>query len=213
MIRLIQGSEKARNVAQVDQMHRLRKKIFFDRMHWDVNVVDGWEIDGFDDLNPLYLLSLDENEQVRGSLRLLPTTGPHMLADVFSTLLPEGELIRSATIWESSRFSVDLDAPSVRAENGVNHVTAELILGITEVGLAAGLTHVVSAYDLVMERVLKRAQCHAERLGEPQQVGRVKAVAGLFDVSNAMLKRVRAASGITGSVLEEQSASAIGLVA
>jgi acyl homoserine lactone synthase len=182
-------------------------------MHWDVNVVDGWEIDAFDDLNPLYLLSLDENEQVRGSLRLLPTTGPHMLADVFSTLLPDGEPIRSATIWESSRFSVDLDAPSVRAENGVNHVTAELILGITEVGLAAGLTHVVSAYDLVMERVLKRAQCHAERLGEPQRVGRVKAVAGLFDVSNAMLKRVRAASEITGSVLEVQSAGAIGLVA
>lgn len=213
MIRLVQGSEKGRNAAHIDQMHRLRKKVFFERMRWDVNVIDGWEVDRFDDLDPLYLLSIDENDKVRGSLRLLPTTGPHALADAFSRLLPDGEPIRSATIWECSRFTLDPDAPSVRAADGVIHVAVELILGMTEVGLEVGLSHVVTAYDLVLERALERAHCQAERLGEPQQIGCVEVVAGLFDVSNTVPRRVRAASGVTRSVLEQKSAGAIGLVA
>ena len=42
----------------------------------------------FDDANPLYLVSVDpDTEEYWGSLRLLPTTGPNMLRDVFPQLL------------------------------------------------------------------------------------------------------------------------------
>jgi len=55
----------------------------------------------FDDLNPLYLLSVDEGGELLGCLRLLPTTGPNMLRDVFNVLIPDGK-IESPLIWESS---------------------------------------------------------------------------------------------------------------
>jgi N-acyl-L-homoserine lactone synthetase len=64
----------------------------------------GYERDRFDDENPLYLVSVDpDTEEYWGSLRLLPTTGPNMLRDVFPQLL-DGDYIESATIWECSRI-------------------------------------------------------------------------------------------------------------
>jgi N-acyl-L-homoserine lactone synthetase len=84
MIRLIQGAE-------IEAMHRLRAAVFHERLAWPVTVLDGWERDGFDELNPLYVLVTTRDGTVRGSARLLPTTGPNMLADVFCDLLPEGK--------------------------------------------------------------------------------------------------------------------------
>ena len=87
----------------LDQMLKLRALVFKERLDWEVEVNDGQERDIFDDQDPLYLLSVDECNNLLGSLRLLPTTGPNMLRDVFSELTPNGR-IASPLIWESSRF-------------------------------------------------------------------------------------------------------------
>ena len=90
MIKLIQGSQSHENPDLIDQMFRLRAKAFADRLNWDVKVIDGQERDRFDDCDPLYILSLNPAGRVAGSARLLQTTGPNMLADVFPQLLPPG---------------------------------------------------------------------------------------------------------------------------
>ena len=205
MIRLVQSKYKAQYSDEVDQMHRLRASVFSGRLGWDVQVVDGWEIDPFDALDPLYLISLDNLGHVRGTLRLLPTTGPNMLRNVFHCLLPDGLVIESPRIWESSRFSVDLSLPAERSANRLNRVTGELLAGIVEVGMLAGLTHVVSVYDARMARVLKQAGCPADLVGEPRRIGEVMTYAGLFDTDEAMLGRIRAAAGLEGSVLEPET--------
>ena len=116
-------------------MFRNRALTFSERLGWDVKVRDGYERDVFDDANPLYLVSVDpRTHEYWGSLRLLPTTGPNMLRDVFPYLLDEGEYIESATIWESSRIcAVAIDGQPQRSRNGVNFVLSELIAGIGEV--------------------------------------------------------------------------------
>ena len=206
MIRLIPGSERAAHAAEIHQMHVLRRIVFSERLGWSVNVKDGWEIDEFDAADPLYLLSIDpETKSVRGALRLLPTTGPNMLRDVFNCLLPEGDRIESATIWESTRFAIHPDWLEERSTNGLNLTTGELLAGLTEVGLMIGLTQVVSVYDARMVRILKRAGCPADVIGAPQRIGSVMTYAGLFEVSNRTLENVRRASGITGTVLEPKT--------
>lgn len=204
MIRIVQSKNKEKYSQEMDQMHKLRASVFSDRLGWEVEVIDGWEIDAFDALDPLYLISLDDLGQVRGTLRLLPTTGPNMLRDVFHCLLPDGLVIESSRIWESSRFSVDLAHPAERSANRLNRVTGELLAGIVEVGMLAGLTHVVSVYDARMARVLKHAGCPADLVGEPQRIGGVMTYAGLFATDEEMLARIRAAAGLEGSVLEPQ---------
>ena len=63
-------------------MHRDRKTVFVDRLGWQVPVVNGdLEIDQFDGDDAIYLIAVDEAGGHAGSLRLLPTAGPHLLAD------------------------------------------------------------------------------------------------------------------------------------
>ncbi len=88
------------------EMHRLRYRVFKERLGWGVNVVDGAEADDFDSASPSYLLQRDRDGGVQGCVRLLPTTGPTMLRDVFSELLAGRAAPASREIWESSRFAL-----------------------------------------------------------------------------------------------------------
>jgi N-acyl-L-homoserine lactone synthetase len=87
-------------------MHRLRGRVFKDRLDWDVSVSDGLEIDQYDTFKPTYLLAVEQRDVV-GCVRLLPTTGRNMLADTFPVLLDGHAAPAAARIWESSRFCVD----------------------------------------------------------------------------------------------------------
>jgi len=203
MIRLVQGVDRKYFPKEIDAMHRNSAAVFAERLGWDVEVVYGWEIDAFDEANPLYLISLDNHTgEYRGSTRLLPTTGPNMLRDVFSCLLDEEETIESATIWEGTRFCVDINNTSERMSNILAYTSAEILCGICEIGLLAGLTHYVAVYDGRMARIFDRVQGQPEILGTPRQIGKVMTYAGFFEVSEDLLARVRSASGITESVLE-----------
>ena len=74
----------------IDKMFRLRAHVFHDRLNWDVNVTDGKERDRYDDEQPVYIIYCDhQGQEVKGSLRLLRTTGPTLLADIFCDTLPE----------------------------------------------------------------------------------------------------------------------------
>lgn len=59
-------------------MHRLRRRVFKERLDWDVSVSNGLEIDQYDSFKPTYLLAVEQRDVV-GCVRLLPTTGRNML--------------------------------------------------------------------------------------------------------------------------------------
>jgi len=206
MIRLIHGRNRTQFPKEIDEMYHIRKRVFFERMRWDVSVINRWEIDGYDALDPLYLVSVNEYGRVVGGLRLLPTMGFNMLNDTFPELLPEGQRIENPLIWESSRFSVDHEADVPIGKKGISRATAELGLAMNEVGGSVGLTHIVTVYDALMHRILKRAGCAGEPLGEPRRIGSVLAYAVFFEIGDATEKALRDASGIEGSVLEAETA-------
>jgi N-acyl-L-homoserine lactone synthetase len=82
----------------IDEMFRLRVRIFRYRLNWDVEVTDGKERDRYDDEQPVYIIHSDDGaREVKGSLRLLPTTGPTLLADIFSDTLPDAVMPGSTT--------------------------------------------------------------------------------------------------------------------
>src|SRR5215207_6383380 len=74
------------------EMHALRAKVFQGRLGWEVPVLSGMEIDGYDTLEPHYMMMREPDAGakagiLRGCWRLLPTQGPYMLKDSFSQLL------------------------------------------------------------------------------------------------------------------------------
>jgi acyl homoserine lactone synthase len=203
MIKLIEASYASFFPYEMDAMFRSRAETFSGRLGWEVVVKDGYERDRFDDLNPLYLVSVDPDVgHYWGSLRLLPTTGPNMLKDVFPQLLDEGQTVACSTIWESSRIcALTLLGQPDRSRSGVNYVLSELILGIGEVAVLAGLTQVVSVFDARIYRVLKAAGCNPKLIGTPTRIGETMCYAGLFDTGPGPLRAFREALGVRKTVL------------
>jgi acyl homoserine lactone synthase len=203
MLKVIEGRQSALFPKEMDAMFRNRALTFSERLGWEVKVKDGRERDEFDDENPLYLISVDPyTGQYWGSLRLLPTTGPNMLRDVFPFLLGRGEFIESATIWETSRIcAVAADGQPERGKNGVSLALGELLAGIGEVAIIAGLTQIVAVFDARIYRVLRTAGCNPQIIGKPCRIGDTMTYAGLFDTGEGPLQSIRDAVGIRGSVL------------
>jgi N-acyl-L-homoserine lactone synthetase len=202
MIQLVQGAYPGENIDIIDKMFRLRAKVFNDRLGWDVKVSDDREMDRFDELNPLYLVETDEHRNVLASLRLLPTTGPHMLSDVFSELMEPEDIIRSPRVLESSRFAVDTELLG-HLPNGLSTVTGKLLCALLESARAAGVDFVISVYDVRMERILRRAGCGFERLCQPRRIGDVLTVAGLCETAAAVTDEIRARNDLSGSIFAD----------
>jgi acyl homoserine lactone synthase len=190
----------------LDEMYRLRKRVFHDRLGWDVEITDGMEIDIFDRLDPSYIISVDSEGQVVGCVRQLQTTGPHMLSDVFSSILDGEPPLRSSRVWEATRFCVDTQRLSGgRGRNTISYVTSEIMIAAIELAISAGVTDAIAVVDPVMNRVLHRSgNGPYDYLGTPKQMGKVVAMAGLIDCTQERAARIRAFSGIEGNIFAQQ---------
>lgn len=162
MIKLIHGNRDGD--ADLDMMFRGRRRVFVDRLKWPLTVDPrGREIDAFDSLDPLYMLAMAANGALVGSMRLMPTTGPTLLNGPFCEAFDEPVDIRSAAIWDVTRFCVHPEAREV-TPTGMNRTTAELCQGLAEVALRVGLSHLIAIYDDRMMRVYMRIGWWPERL-------------------------------------------------
>lgn len=100
MIRIIQGYSLAD--ARDAAMFEGRRRLFVDLMRWDVPVVQGrFEIDQFDGPDAIYIGEFVDGADHRGSLRLLPSIGAHILGDLYPELcvgaVPRGPQVREIT--------------------------------------------------------------------------------------------------------------------
>lgn len=91
MIILQHGVVFAVEDALLDAMFRERRRIFVDLLGWNLPVSPaGCEIDQFDNASATYLIAVDDDGNHLGSMRLLPTVGPHILGSLFSSLAEDG---------------------------------------------------------------------------------------------------------------------------
>lgn len=212
MITVVDALNRDRFGPLLDEMFRLRARVFGERLGWEVSVRDGKEIDRFDALDPAYLVGLDEEGHVVSCARLLQTTGPHMLADVFGAILEGEPPLRSSRIWESTRFCVDTTRlKETGGLRGISRATCEILVGLNDYGMMAGIADIVTVIDPVMDRVLKRSACAPHGyVGAAKPMGKVSALAALLDCSEERSRAVRAFAGIEGSVfLTEEEALAL----
>lgn len=190
MILVIEPHNASRHKQLLQSMFKLRARVFRDKMKWDVNVVDGMERDEYDDLDPVYIVLTDDTaSEVYGSLRLLPTTGPTLLANTFSDTLPDAANLTAPTIWECTRLCIDDKLVGDRPEN-LMLASARLIEGLGEVALKAGIETVLGVFEPMMLRVYRRIGCTLEILGCTRRFER-PVYLGAFAVSEEILKDVK----------------------
>jgi acyl homoserine lactone synthase len=191
MIVVIEQHNAHRYSNLMDEMFRLRARIFHDRLRWDVQVVDGKERDKYDDEGPVYLIYTDdEAREVKGSLRLLPTTGPTLLADFFSDTLPDAVHLSAPTIWECTRFCLDDKILDRGRQDEQLFASAVLIAALGEVAINAGIESIIGNFESPMLRLYRRIGCEIELLGSTSRYGR-PIYLGLFPISEPILRRIK----------------------
>ena len=182
------------------QMHHDRKRVFVDTLGWELPSPLSWlEVDDFDDHRAVYLLARsEETGDHRGSVRLLPTTGPHMLSQLFSDLCA-GPVPIGADVWEISRL---VSSPDTIPGTSVIRIHRLLALALAEFALLNS----ISRYTLVTEAhrvpALLSVGWPVEPLGLPTWVTGQQLQALQISVSPATLAKMRSRLRIAASVLE-----------
>jgi N-acyl-L-homoserine lactone synthetase len=175
----------------MDEMFRLRARVFRDRLGWDVQVADGKERDKYDDLGPVYIIYADdETRKIKGSLRLLPTTGPTVLADIFSDTLPDAVHLSAPTVWECTRFCLEDKISPNQGHREALIASGVLIAALGDVAIKAGIESVLGNFDSAMLRLYRRIGCEVEVLGSTQRYGR-PVYLGSFPISEPILRKVK----------------------
>ncbi len=100
MLQLITASSYGDFADDLAEMHRHRFRVFKGRIDWDVATSDGMEKDGFDDLQPTYILQRDREASVCGRVRLLPTHRPdHAARYVSGASAWRRDAVRISSSW------------------------------------------------------------------------------------------------------------------
>lgn len=174
----------------MEKMFRLRALIFRKRKKWDVEVVDGKERDKYDDLGPVYIIYTDDGaKEVRGSLRLLPTTGPTLVSDVFSDTIPYAANLSAPTIWECSRVCVD-EKIVADGYDGIVHATAVLLGALGDVAIKAGIESIIGNFDAPGLRLYRRIGCEIDVIGRTSRYGK-PIYLGLHHISGDIVGRIK----------------------
>jgi len=185
--------EKYRSV--LDQMFRLRKRVFADELQWDVPVQGEYERDTYDALNPVYLIWCSPDAQtLYGSMRLMPTTGPTLLYDVFRETFPHGATLSAPSIWEATRTCIDVenvkrDHPGIDAARGFGL----LCLATAECAVAHSIQTLICNYEPYMKRVYARAGATVQELGRADKYGRRPVCCGAFRMNHQTVADMRGA--------------------
>lgn len=179
--------------------HRLRYRVFVERQHYDVPSYHGMEYDQYDTPAAVYLLPRSRDGRVCGTTRLIPTTRPYMIKQLWPDLVNGHDLPSSSEVWEATRFGVEPNlSPAER-----NRVTGEIVLACLEFGLMQGIRRYLVLMPVpIISRVIGGAGCSYSYLGEPHMLGRHRVAVASVDVSAEILIEARRRLNVDEPVIQ-----------
>lgn len=204
MIDLVLPETRFGFAAALMEMHHDRKQVFVDRFGWRLPAVGSWlEVDQFDDEYAIYLLARSPEGRHRGSVRLLPSSRPHLLDTLFSHLCPGGVPVGD-DCWEISRLVTN---PVDSSGSSVLKVHRLLALALVEFARDNN----IARYTLVAEAhrvpALLSVGWTVTPLGLPTMVDGEQLQALQIDLQPSTLRDMRRRLRIEQPVLRVQAAS------
>lgn len=148
MIHIVHAGNRHLYARQLDEMFVQRRIMFYERAGWrDLQLVDGREIDDFDDDRAVYLIALNDDEELEGSVRTRPTDDRCILVDKFPDLVaPDQPPLKGPEVWESTRIFTT-DAYRRTRQPGARMFHA-LALAAKEVAFEAGCRRMIGMCDI-----------------------------------------------------------------
>ncbi|MBK5072639.1 GNAT family N-acetyltransferase [Budviciaceae bacterium CWB-B4] len=168
-----------------NELAAYRYKVFVEKLGWELNTPIGYERDQFDKPDTVYVIARNSQKEIIGCSRLLPTTEPYLLSEVFPELLNGNHPPSSPYIWEISRFSaLDLNSSALEKQRGsLSSVVAAGLLKESINYLAQyNVKTIVTVSPLAVERLIKGLGYNVHRGGPPVLVDGHPVIACIIDV-------------------------------
>ncbi|WP_210523642.1 acyl-homoserine-lactone synthase [Pantoea ananatis] len=153
MLELFDVSYEELQTTRSEELYKLRKKTFSDRLGWEVVCSQGMESDEFDGSGTRYILGICEGQLVC-SVRFTCLDRPNMITHTFRHCFDDVPLPAYGT--ESSRFFVD----KARARELLGeHYPVSQVLFLAMVNWAQNnaYTHIYTIVSRAMLKILKRS--------------------------------------------------------
>jgi len=177
---------------------QLRYRMLVEAQYWEVGRFQGMEYDQYDTPAATYLVWMDSQGTVRGSVRTVPTDRPYMLKDLWPDMVEKGTLPCSLSVWEATRFCVDRTLP----ESLRQQVKQELVCAFLEFGLKNDIREMIGVMPpKLWQSVFITAGWDIEFLGKEKVIDRDVIIAGRMPISLPVLEKVRDRTGIKHPVL------------
>jgi acyl homoserine lactone synthase len=147
-----------------------RHQVFVERLGWQLPTEGGaigQERDQFDHSDTIYVVARDPEGHICGCARLLPTTGPYLLGEVFPHLLAGQSVLAAPDIWELSRFAAvsgacDCDGLAAGRNNARTLLAAAIACAAQH-----GIKRLIGVTFISIERLFRRMGVHVHRAGPP----------------------------------------------
>jgi len=125
----------------------------------------------------------------------------------YSQLLEMAHLSTYHRMIQSSRFCRGTNTAVEREQAGLRLATLVMFAGIVEWSILSGYREFVTATDVRLKRILRRADWPLSRLGAPAQINESRSVAGLLLADRQSLdRRRRGASSSDFSIYQTEAA-------
>jgi acyl-homoserine lactone synthase len=192
MIHIVTSENRHLYGPQLWAMHEQRRKQCVEKNGWvDLVVLDGGEVDDFDDAQAIYLLGFDEEMRLEVGLRLHPTEDRCMLADKFPHLIAPGETPKKGReVWEATRlFTTEL----YRAKKGPGRGMRvfEVWAAAMELALVNGVERFVGMIDMSLYPGILNSPIDTRLVGIPRPYEFGIVAGSEIALSSALLERVR----------------------
>lgn len=199
MLYMIPGRQARRYPEIMDGAYRLRHRIFVEKMGWSaLRKPDGREIDQFDTEDALNFVGWEDGAVYCYS-RLLPTTKPHLLSEVYPEILDGAEVPSGPDIYEWTRTCV---APERRdSKMGIDRTARMLFTGVAEACVQLGIRALTVETDPLWITRFLELGWRARPLALPRNYDGEPLVPIFVEVDEHTVERCRALLGTSEPVL------------
>ncbi|MCK9917362.1 GNAT family N-acetyltransferase [Microbacteriaceae bacterium K1510] len=193
-VHIITSANRHLYLRELDEHHQIRHRIYIEELRWPGLTPrgDNREYDQFDTDDTVYLLGLDAGRVV-GGLRLVPTTGPHLIGDVFARFAEQRGVPRAPSIAEWTRIFV---VPERREEHTGSKIGSTVIASMIDYGLREGLSGISVLMNTFWLPKFLKYGWRVRALGLPDVHEGEWLVAVLIDVTPEALAGIRHDRGL-----------------
>ena len=189
-LHIVDWSKRRAYQHHLERYFSIRYEIYVLGRNWEqIDRPIPLEIDAFDTRDAIYLLGIGDDGDIVGGSRLIPTTGPHLLSDVFP-ILAGGAPPRGPDLYEWTRFFI---SPPLRVRGGSSQAAGVVLCGLLEACLRLGIGKLSVVCEEFWPERLERLGWSVVRLGEVLDHPDGRIVAVLIQISGDALRSTRVA--------------------